>query len=186
MVGQDGQFTLLEDPVDDKGTTVSTSVSGARINLRKIMLDYEQSTGRLRVSESAKSWTFRFLGFMERPSTLDVRVAGNLVVAETLVDQGSESPGLVISTVAPSTGQSGGEVEITLGPNPQLSIVDRQKCISEWLLSAQIDYAMKDRVFDIVNANKPLGSKIASLLALGLEDDVTGPVLEILTADSRQ
>lgn len=179
VVGKDGEFTILEDPNDDIGAD-KTIVNGTASNHRKITLDYKQSTGRLRVSESNKTWKFKFLSLTNIPSTLEVRVGDVITNCNIHVDT-TPSPGLVVQIPPQSEAR---DVEITLGPEPQLGVLDRLAVLTKWLLDFQMDFTVKDKILAAVEG-KTLASRIGGVMSLGLEGDVSGPVVELLTGDSR-
>lgn len=186
VVGQDGEFTILEDEQDDvvsQPEQQAAMVNGAVVSHRKISLDYKQSTGRLRVSASSKEWSFRFLSVMAAPSSLKVSIGGTAVDAAVSVEDYPDVPGLVVRI--PKSSSAAGEIAIELGQNPQLSIIDKAKRIDGFLHDAQIDYNVKDRIYDITRSKNSLASQVGHLLSLGLDGDIVGPVMEWVTSDSR-
>jgi alpha-glucosidase (family GH31 glycosyl hydrolase) len=183
IVGKDGEFTILEDPQDDADAEPSP-VNGAFTNHRKIRLDYKQSTGRLRVSESNKTWKFKFVSVTAIPSTLTVRIADVVTHCNIHVDDAPDTPGLVVEVPAPAA-NANVDVEITLGPDPQLSVLDKSSRLIQWLQDFQMDFTAKDKILAAVGGEKPLAGKIGGLMSLGLGMDYTGPVVELLTGDSR-
>ncbi|KAK8915673.1 hypothetical protein H634G_07907 [Metarhizium anisopliae BRIP 53293] len=183
VVGKDGGFTILENPQDDADAEPSRE-NGDSIEYRKIKLDYKQSTGRLSVSESTKTWKFKFLSLMSIPPALKVHVAGVVTTCKIHVEDMPDTPGLVVEIPAQDSNHKV-DVLITLGPEPQLSVLDRSARLKSWLLDFQIEFAVKDKILAAVEGNKSLASKIGGLMSLGLEADYTGPVVELLTGESR-
>ncbi|OAA38616.1 Glycoside hydrolase, family 31 [Metarhizium rileyi] len=192
ILGKDGQFTILEDPNDDYETEGSR-MKGDWTEYRKITLDYKQSEGRLRISKSTKTWMLRFPSVTIIPHGLEVRMGGVVIASpsvyvETRSDPRDstadpEVPGLVVHIPRPENGEV--DVEITLGPDPQLGVLDRASLLTNWLLDFQMEFAAKDRMLAAVEGKKPLSSKIGRLMSLGLGMEYIGPVVELLTADSR-
>lgn len=183
VVGKDGEFTILEDPSDDVDADIPT-VNGDATNHRKITLDYKQSTGRLRVSESDKTWKFKFISVTTVPSVLQVRVGDVLTNCRVYVENSPNTPGLVVQIPGPQSNTTV-EVDITLGPDPQLSVLDRSSHLIKWLLDVQMEFSMKDKILAAVEGKKTLASKIGGLMSLGLGTHYTGPLVELLTGDSR-
>lgn len=185
VVGHDGEFTIVEDPADDARPPHNIASSDVQESKpREINLVYDQSRGRLRISASTKHWRFRFLSVMSVPSDIKVRMGGSQVTHTSFVDESSSMPGLVV--IPRRDKREHVDVEIQIGPDPQLSVVDKRSRVTSWLLAAQIEYELKDKIFAAaVDGSKSVGSRVGSLLSLGLDAEVVGPVLELLTADSR-
>ncbi|KZZ87307.1 Glycoside hydrolase, family 31 [Moelleriella libera RCEF 2490] len=181
VVGKDGDFTIIEDSTDDVDAT-----SGGTSD-RKIMLSYQQAEGRLRISKSSKQWTIKFLSVTRIPKDLKVSVDGQETKSRASVQASSAAtPGLVLDVPAGEAGREA-EVEITLGPDPQLDVWDVTQRLTDWLMGVQMRFDVKDKIRAIgLDGDAPLASRIGGLLGLGLDDAVLGPVVEWLTADSRK
>lgn len=179
VVGQDGFFHLYEDPADDNLDVKLDTPQRSR----RTLVEYKQDAGRVDVSSSDKSWTFRFLGVRVVPESIVVERDGAKVEdAEFSVDT-SSVPSLIVQV--PNSAGGDATVSVTIGPNPQMGIVDHSKRIEELVMGYQIDFAAKDRIFDVCSGSHPAAVKVAELTSLGLDKEVTGPMIELLTADSR-
>ncbi|KAK2591817.1 hypothetical protein QQS21_010485 [Conoideocrella luteorostrata] len=182
VVGKDAKFTIVEDPNDDDTDgTAHRKDSKAR----EITIEYNQSEGRLRVSASSKCWRFIFLAVRAVPSNVQVKIGGTDVdKCEVYVEDTVKPLGLVVRGPKNPTGDV--DVEVMLGADPQLSVIDRTARLTAWLLAAQMRFDLKDKVMAAATeGNKSLGSRVGSLMSLGLDAGIVGPVLELLTADSR-
>ena len=179
VVGKDGDFTLYEDRGDDDVDHESDK-SGESRNIR---LEYKQADGRLDVSGSDKSWTFRFLGVSTLPSSCQVLKDGAEYkdVKVSIDKQGF--PALVVQV--PNLSGHGGAVSVILGPGPQLGLVDEAQRIEKLLSDYQVDFSVKDKILAIAESGHSSAVKVTELLSLGVDDVYLGPIMEVLTADSR-
>lgn len=74
-------------------------------------------------------------------------------------------------------------ITIELGPNPQLSVVDPTGRLDALILDYQCEFETKDRLWKaMTNCEKPVNAVIGTLLSLGYDDSVVGPVCELLLA----
>jgi hypothetical protein len=89
----------------------------------------------------------------------------------------------VIKILATANAQS--SITIELGPNPQLVVVDNTMIMSDMLIDPQIPFKVKDRIWEILFTTQSTAIKMGALLSLGLEEEVLGPLAELLLADSR-
>ena len=93
-------------------------------------------------------------------------------------------PATSIAIPAVSSGKY--DITIELGPKPELAVLDHKQRISDLLLDYQVEFDIKDRIWDVVKDEKSgLGIKLAKLLSLGFANELIGPVVELLAADSR-
>jgi len=183
-VGRNGQASVLEDPADDSLDSKKL-IEGKE---RGALIQYYQDDGRLVANVTGRTWRFRFLAITSIPEGLKISVQGrdvtkNAKVSVETFPQGV--PSLVMDI--PGVMDSKAEIVLELGhANPQLSVVDHTERLKSYVLDLQIDFAVKDRIWEIMTDHKHgLGGKVSGLLALDLEEDVKGVFLEFLTADSR-
>ena len=178
VVGQDGEFTILEDKHDDINSENASTSNGVASTQRRIGIDYKQSTGKLRVAASEKDWTFKFVGVTTVPQRLKVSVAGNKVDAAVSVESKPGLPGLAVRV--PKATSATDEIIIELGERPQLSEVDVVDRAEELLLDAQMEFRLKDLVLECLDSTRGPVSKMAELLSLGLEEAVLGALSELV------
>jgi alpha-glucosidase (family GH31 glycosyl hydrolase) len=178
VVGQDGQFEFVENSHDDADAKASTNKQ------RVTTFKYEQSAGLLTFTGASKDWTLRFVSFGAKPSSIKIEV-DKVATQDTQIS--TRSNGFVQETIVyiPATPKADDMVEIELGVNPQLNIIDHTDAIHALVLDFQMDFPAKDRIWEIVQAKQTSSTKVARLLALGLEELLIGPILELLLADSR-
>jgi alpha-glucosidase (family GH31 glycosyl hydrolase) len=180
VVGKDGHFTIYEDEADDD----VDQPSGKTEESRSIQVEYKQTEGRLNVSSSGKSWAFRFLGMSALPPSCAVLRDG-VECKEAGVS--IEKVGFFSSLVVQVPNLSGREagVCVTLGPDSQLGVVDGVERIEALLADYQVAFDVKDKILAIAESDHSSAVKANELLSLGVENVYLGPILEILTADSR-
>ncbi|KAH8422262.1 glycoside hydrolase family 31 protein [Aspergillus melleus] len=174
-VGQDGQTKVLEDSqAGEPDQTV------AEIN-------FTQASGKLTAHVSGRTWAFRFLAIASIPSDFQVLVDGTdrTTDASITVAQHPETPGLLVE--CPSSSHESHEIVILLGRDPQFSVIDRTPRLEGLIRDYQIEFAMKDRLWDVVtgSSHQPLNVTVGKLMALGYDEAIFGPVAELLLADSR-
>jgi len=175
VVGKDAEAVIWEDPSDDE-----TPGEG---EARKIVVEFNQARGRLTFPSSGKGWTVRFVSVMAVPTSLTVSVDDEAVpTVDATIQEEGDSPGLVVRIPQAPPGAT---VVVDLGENPQLSMLDPTPRIRDMLMGFQIDMALKDRVWQVTRAARPTAVKMAQLATLGADEEVLGPVVELLLADSR-
>ncbi|CAM1500408.1 Fc.00g095700.m01.CDS01 [Cosmosporella sp. VM-42] len=178
VVGSDGAFTILEDVQDDNKPTTTESIQ------RSIQISYDQAVGRLETIAAGKEWTFRFISMVTDPAQVKVLVDGSLSAeARVSVETSPNLPGIVVKFPSGLSDES--VLAVELGSDPQLSILDQTETISELLVDFQIEMVLKDKIWETLREAQPTPVKIGRLLSLGLEEEVLGPLVELLLADSR-
>ncbi|KAM0426633.1 hypothetical protein ACHAPT_007949 [Fusarium lateritium] len=179
VVGKDGQFSISEGAAD----------VGAEGYRREFALRWDQSTGTLELGGHAsdRAWTIKFVSLTEVPKDLKFYDKnGSLSGVKTWIEEDPNLPGLVVDI--PKLGSEDYEVEklfVELGENPQLRVLDHSKRIQGLILDYEMDMAAKEKLWGVVQSSQPTGVKIGRLMSLGLDQELLGPVMELLLADSR-
>ena len=179
VVGKDGNFTLYEDCGDDdldKSDVANTKTCS-------IQLNYKQEQGKLDISASDKSWTLRFLGQTDVPTSCQVFRNG-IETSETDITIDRKGASSLVVQV-PNTAGKNCDISIVLGDNPQLQVIDRVGLIKKLLLDFQLTFAVKDKILSVCSAGHSAAVKVSELLSLDIDDVIVGPIIELLTADSR-
>jgi hypothetical protein len=195
VVGRNAQSSVLEDPEDDSPEAKSKAPDSRE---RGSLIQYYQDEGKLSARVTGRAWTFRFLALYEvKLDDVKVLVDGEVSMdAEVEVQVYPQLPSLVVK-IPGLEGTS--DIEIHVGKDPQLSIVDVKARLFRIMLDFQIPFHVKDQIWNVVDAEfVPFGSakggaqhhtpftvNVGQLLALGLDEAVIGPVCELLLADSR-
>ena len=182
VVGRNGECTVLEDPADD---SEDAKKAAPDTNERGSLIQYNQKEGKLRASVTGRKWTFRFLALTTTPQDLKVLVNGEHTKdAKVSFSKYPEAPGMLVDV--PELAGEKYAITIELGSDPQLSLIDHKPRIKDILLDYQTEFHIKDQLWNIVVDSKaPISSKISGLFALGLEEELVGPIMELMLADSR-
>ncbi|KAL4988106.1 glycosyl hydrolases family 31-domain-containing protein [Aspergillus falconensis] len=188
IVGKDCQASLIEDTTDDYFQLFKESNAHDPGSQIEWTIKLEQNTGVLTARIPVGKLNLCFLGMDIIPQSFKVLVDGS-----DLTDEGVDvqlgrycnMPCLSVyfsgfDSLLPTT------ITIRLGPNPQLGVLDPTARLEELIRGYQIEVRMKDQLWNAIEEEKghPL-SMISSLLALGYDEAIVGPLIELIAADSR-
>ncbi len=171
VVGADGDFVLVEDD------------GAARPRIARTALSFHQATGTLTVHPvqgaadvlpALRDWTVTFMS-ATGPEQAGARVNGLACQA----DVARTATRLSVTVTQVPTSAS---LEIHIGEQPPLPGNDVHGRVFALLDAAQIEYASKTRVFDIVASARPLHVRLAELQDLALEPALLSAVTEIVVA----
>lgn len=182
-VGKNGQASVLEAP-DDDSQEVKTQSAGSQE--RGALIQYYQESGQLKAKVTGRTWTFRFLALTSVPKDLKISVGGKDITKDAIItiEKYPEVPSLLIKI--PQVMDDKAEITIDLGKNPQLSVVDQKDRLHDYVLDFQIEYDKKAKLWaTLIDHKTPINVRVSRLLAIGLDEAVSGPFAEILLADSR-
>jgi hypothetical protein len=149
------------------------------------LVQYHQQSGKLTAHVTGRAWTFKFLALATKVEDIKVFVDGK-VFSDAVISSASypDVPSTSIAIPAVSSGKY--EITIELGAKPELAVLDHTQRISDLLLDYQVAFDVKDRIWGVVKDGRSgTASKLASLLSFGLGDELIGPIVELLVADSR-
>ncbi|KAH6949063.1 putative alpha-xylosidase [Fusarium avenaceum] len=177
IVGQDGEFVMVEDPSDDE--------SNGHGEARFVQIAWSQVSGQLSIDNlNGQDWSLRFLG-LSRPENAQVRVGG--LPIENAEFQDTSDRGLAAGFVVKlPRSASRGQAIIYVGEDPQLNVNDYKERLRGLLLDFQIQFALKDKLFAIIEGEQPAVVKVANLLNVTSDMNILGPLIDLLTADSRK
>jgi alpha-glucosidase (family GH31 glycosyl hydrolase) len=186
VVGKDGHFSVIEDPDDDE-EEVKKLAPGSDSSERESSITWNQKEGKLSAAVQGRTWSFRFLALADKPKDLKVSVGGKDVTADVKVSVQSypETPSLLVECPAPKESAAKYDIEISLGSDPQLAVIDHKPHIKQMLLDYQTEFALKDKIWNIVDSKAPSNAKVGRLLALGVDNVLLEPVIELVLSDSR-
>ncbi|KAI1065025.1 hypothetical protein LB507_000762 [Fusarium sp. FIESC RH6] len=177
VVGKNGQFTLVDESSSKQETDTS---SGWKF-------EYGQDKGELKFNPEGKKWTIKFVSITDIPKKFEAfkrnEFNDSSLDVKTRIDEYPNVPGLVVEF--PSLPSGSGDVVVSLGDNPQLSVLDPLKRIQDLILDYQMDMWTKEKLWGVVKAAQPTAVKVGRLMSLGLDEELLGPVMELLMADSR-
>ncbi|KAF3904059.1 Alpha-xylosidase [Dactylellina cionopaga] len=186
IVGANGSFEITEDRRDDYDHPECNGTSGVATYDRKLAFVWTQETGKLTASVSSKTAIrFRFIGLTHHPGTLKVTLNGNPTTDFiSRLYQYPEVPSLDFAVDELLPGEN--IITLQLDPDPQLGVIDHTERLKDLLLSYQSDFDQKEVIWDIVTQKKsPNVVRIGRLMALRLDEDLIGPLVELILADSR-
>ncbi|KAL6245349.1 hypothetical protein RBB50_007347 [Rhinocladiella similis] len=184
VIGRDGQTSVLEDPADDSDQVKKESPSTGE---RGSLIQYHQEQGDLVARVTGRTWTFRFLAITEIPKDLKVHIDGEDRTgdAKVSIQKFPDTPSLLVDVPYVSDREKY-TITISLGQDPQLSVVDHRDRIEKLLLDYQTEFDLKDKLWSILDDQKTaINVKIGKLMSLSVDERLTEPVGELLLSDSR-
>ncbi|ETI28134.1 hypothetical protein G647_00583 [Cladophialophora carrionii CBS 160.54] len=184
VVGRNGQTSVLEDPADDSEQVKKES---PRTNERGSLIQYEQEEGELTAHVTGRTWSFRFLAITKVPQDLKVTVDGQDRTKDTniIITKFPDAPSMLVQ-VPPALHKEKYTLTISLGTNPQLSVIDHKERIEKLLLDYQTEFDIKDRIWSIVDDKESaINVRIGKLMSLSVDETLTEPVAELILSDVR-
>ncbi|KAL2826694.1 glycosyl hydrolases family 31-domain-containing protein [Aspergillus cavernicola] len=186
VVGQDGQASIVEEATDDRFNWNNQPL-GSR---RESKINFAQQSGTLSGTVVKRRWTFRFLSMPAIPPDFKVTINGDDRTEDAFVKvHGYPAIPCLSVTLNPSTPVSFEDewtISIQLGSNPELAVLDPTPRLEDLIRQYQIEFMMKDKLWNAIEqANSRPGNAISSLLALGCDEAIVGPLIELVAADSR-
>ncbi|KAH8763505.1 putative alpha-xylosidase [Hyaloscypha sp. PMI_1271] len=174
VVGADGAFELLEDDGSEN--------SAEEVKWTRTPIKYSQADGTVTIGPSTgdvvkdRGWSIRFLALGEAKE-ITVSVGSGKRIAR----QERSKNGILVQVggVGPAS-----KATISLGPNPVLRENDLEAFIRPILADAQIQFRLKEQIWQIVAAKVPATRKVSSLLALeGVEENLREAILEYMLSE---
>lgn len=185
VTGRNGECTILEDPADDSEASKKQAPS---TNERGSLIQYTQSTGTLTAHVTGRTWSFRFLAITSIPKDLKISIDDKDITSTATITTEAypSTPSILISNLHSPTSEKS-TITISLGPDPQLSIIDHRPRIKQMLMDYQTEFVLKDKIWSIVDDGGKGGVnvKIGKLMSLSVDETLTEPIAELLLADSR-
>jgi hypothetical protein len=176
-VGGDGKFEILED--DGSGNSVDW-INWARMPIKCMQAKGIVEIGPITAATSrseTREWSLRFLA-MTRPKLLRVSIDG--IEQEHIAEEASN--GLLLKLGATPKGCM---IVVDLGEEPQLDLTNSASLILPFLSDAQLNFELKENIWQIVTAKVPKTIQISRLHALDMDSNLRDAVLEYVLADSR-
>jgi len=170
-VGADGEFTVMED--DGTGTSMED------VNKVETHIKYTQRTGCVQLDPvqgnsafSTREWNILFLG-ISNLTDINVSIDG----AERKVNVEQKPHGALVKLGAISTKAT---TIVNIGKDPSLRSTDYIALLQPILNSAQIEFQLKERIWEVVAAKIPKTAKISKLHALDMDITLLNVLLEHL------
>ncbi|EXJ61399.1 uncharacterized protein A1O5_11714 [Cladophialophora psammophila CBS 110553] len=183
VIGRNGKTLVLEDPADD---SLQVEKEGPQTGERGSPIYYDQAKGELTAYVTGRTWSFRFLAVTERPKDLKVTVDGQDRTKETEVSISKfpDTPSMLVHV--PPAQHMYHAISISLGSDPQLSVLDHKERIEKLLLDYQTEFEIKDKIWSIVDdRNSAINVKIGMLMSLSVDETLTEPIAELILSDVR-
>ena len=172
--GADGSFTMIEDDCScETGAPLVRTEFTYRLTEDGAALAVQPEGAAAGVIPENRSYKITVFGVSE-PASIDVRGAS----ANWEYDD--EGRALHIETGVCS--DAGFEVEIAL-TDKAIAVQDKFSNIFNILQRAQIEYELKDRIYDAVTGGRDAAQILASLAEMQTEPSVFGAIAEQLTMD---
>ncbi|KAL4931807.1 glycoside hydrolase family 31 protein [Aspergillus undulatus] len=193
VVGRDANANLIEDITDDLSfTSKDRAAPQAHIQRREETFSFSQAQGVFTATARLfpRRCIFRFPGIARIPQQLSVVINQTDQTKSVVVKMESLHgiPCLHVDcsmAVLPGTRETKYVVTIRLGPDPQLAVQDHTDRLEELIRGYQIEFQLKDKLWNAIETAKAQPLKaISSLLSLGLDEAIVGPLIELLAADT--
>jgi hypothetical protein len=181
IVGKDGKAKVIEDAADD-----NTKEASGKHEQRESTIEYAQSSGTLTTTVTGRKWSFRFLSVASQPKDITVKIDGKDCTKDAKISTQSYPDIPSIFVECPGKGYDEKHtITISLGENPQLSVIDHMPRMKDMVRDFQIEFGMKDKIWTTINGKGGLASKMGNLMSLDVDEVVRGPIEELLLADFR-
>jgi len=168
-IGADGEFTITED--DGTGTSVE--------DVKKVEthIKYTQATGCVQLGPtqgkptfSTREWSILFLG-VSHLADIDVSIDG----AKQSSEAEEKANGVLLKLGAISTKST---AIIGIGKNPSLVSTDYLAILQPFLNNAQIEFQLKERIWEVLTAKITKPARISRLHALDIDITLLNVLLE--------
>ncbi|KAK9469157.1 glycosyl hydrolases family 31-domain-containing protein [Lipomyces arxii] len=181
VVGKSGQVRLVEDAMHDRqcDATQSEEIIGT--------FTFDQTSGKLDFEGLPRGeWTFSFLAMTSIPECLKVVIDGKDFTESSSVALDYSRKCLCVQ-LPKQVLHSTSHVSIQLGSDPQLSVLDHKARLERLIRDYQTAFEIKDNLWRVVKASNdvPLNKTITSITALGYDEEIVGPIIELLLAVSK-
>ena len=175
VVGMDGQFVLKEDSVNGDVGAAEFSIV---FNQQEGSINIGASTN---ATPSVRNWWVLLLACDVDESQVEVWNDGSRVSPLAVL---REQNGTLISIGSIPT-KAG--ITVRVGNDPQLRVTDGRGCIRDIIMGAQVDFADKQKIWDIIeNMETSRVTKASHLQALEVHKELKNAVMEVMFADSRE
>jgi alpha-glucosidase (family GH31 glycosyl hydrolase) len=175
VVGKDAHFELVEDY-----ESAAVSARPTLESFQRTSINWNQKTGKLTIGSQSKpssktrQWSVKLVGHTS--TDLSPFLPGSMTV---LREEGSTL--IQLGEVAVGKG-----LEVVLGPDLQLDVVDVSNRIREVLYRCEMNHRMKETVWKlIVESTAHIHTKMAKLYELDIDTALRDALVEIWFADVR-
>lgn len=185
VVGKSGSFTLYED--DDAGSSLD------KVQLIETVITWNQDAAILTISAASQQarpisptrrWEVDFVGLHgDSIEGLEACMGGSTVPTNWKPWTASATEiGVSIGALHCDTNKP---LSIRLNHRPRLRRTDPYGRLFPIIDAAQVPFADKNKVSDLLKSERSLAIQVGELNALNIDEDLKGAVLELLLADER-
>lgn len=180
FAGADGDFTLYEDgnTTQDylRGVCATTSMTYREEGGRAVFT-VQPAQGVLELIPQSRSVTLELMGVADTADTVQARAGGAALPVRTAYDPFRR---VLTAAAAGVPAETGVEISLSLADRPQGNAV-AERCF-RFLDQAEIDFDRKDRIYRCLTQEKRIPVLLGELNAMGLDRELYGALLELLTA----
>lgn len=179
FAGGEGSFTLYEDDnsTQDYLDGICCTTPMTYTEKGECRFTIHPAQGHLDLIPQTRNYTVELVGFVCNFQEVEVRVNGTPIECKVSNQEGAH---VVTITLPPLSVLS--FVEIVL-PARGIDLSNRplERCF-DFLDQAEISFLDKDRIYTLIQKEKRISVLATQLLAMGVEQDLFGALMEILTA----
>lgn len=188
VVGKDGKLEMVEDARDDSedGKASDESYRPRQIPITWIQTDgclligpVKSEAGHTDSDDAKRTWKVKFICCR----AVDLKHISTSGAEGEIRNDPSVAGGLTVTFIDVPASQ---ELVIKIGKNPQLDILDIREPVRRMINDFQCEYNIKDKLYDCIKEDGvSIATRTSRLLAVGVEENLVGPIFEVLLADSR-
>ena len=178
--GDSGSFTLYEDDNEtcayENGDCVKTTYTYTETDTAEFVIGAAQ--GNLSLIPEKRSYTVELMGFKDASADqITVTVDGKAICAAVSYDTCRQA--MIVQIPAMDVTK-----EICVDADMQLRQTENQveKRCFDFLNQAEIGFALKDKLYGVIQSEKRVPALLGNLHAMNLEENLLGVLTEIITA----
>ena len=176
----DGRFILYEDDNEtcdyEKGICVKTGF--AYQEGEEAVFTIEEAVGDLSLIPKERDYTIKLTGYGEAAAkTVKVLTEG----LESCVSYEKRTQAVVVVLKDVCT-DKGARISVRKELQTRDNLVSER--VFDFLNQAEIDFTLKDQIYEVVQSGKSVGQILGDLNAMGIHEDLYGALLELFTAVS--
>ncbi|OPJ61175.1 glycoside hydrolase family 31 protein [Clostridium oryzae] len=178
FAGDNGSFTMYEDDGDSlqylNGKYVETEM-----NLywnKAVKFEIKPAAGDSSVIPEERNYVLKYIGFTDCKA-VTVKSDNKDVAYEKEYDSYMNMITIRVNSINTKSG-----LTVEFNGSTQLSSNDINKRIFDFLNQAQIEFELKDRIYNIVKSDKTQARIVGRLQAMELDEDLFGALCEIILA----
>lgn len=180
FAGNDGMFELYEDDNEtcayEDGVCCLTKMVYTEDD-EKAVFSVEPAVGETSLIPEVRSYTVELAGFSFEENAVKVKRSGEESAAEAVWDENKKSCIVKVDNVPVSE-----RMEISISVKCRQRENNYTKRCFDFLNQAEIEFALKDRIYNLICKEKRLPVLLEGLRAMNLDSELCGVLYEMLTA----